>query len=435
VSIGRNVEQGRGLRVDASIEVIRAARKELDDVIEEIRAVPGHEDFLAAPTFDQIAEVAEVDRPLVYFAAADAGGLALVVRGADVVHVALDGLTADVVREQATGHLAAYDAYRTRVAGGRDRWRRSLDEVTAWLWGSAVGPVLDALGGAAEAVFVPGGLLGLLPLHAAWTAGPAEGQRRYAIDACMITYVPNARALSAARRHAAEDVGALVTVTDPPHGPGQVRLAHAAIETAVAAAAFPSSDAIPPDEATPERVQDGIARASVAHLACHGYAVLDTPLDSGLLLADGARLTLRDLLAMRTNLRLAVLSACETSMPGTDLPDEVVSLPTGLLQAGVGGVVASLWAVPDLGTALLMTRFYRAWRHDAEPPAEALRTAQLWLRDTSTARKVEDLESFAGDGWLSDELVDELADALFTRDPSEDDAHVQAWAGFSYVGA
>jgi CHAT domain-containing protein len=421
--------------VDASVEAIRAARKELDDVIEEIRAVPGHEDFLAAPTFEQIAAEAQVGQPLVYFAAADLGGLALVVRGPDVTHVALDRLTADVVRERVTGHLDAYQAYRRRVEGGRARWRKALDDVTAWLWDVAVGPVLDALGDTAEAVFVPGGLLGLLPLHAAWTAGAADGRRRYALDTVTITYVPNARALHAARGHATSSADALVTVTDPPpHVPGR-ELVHAAIETAVAAAVFPVADVIEPKAATPERVRDGISAATVAHLACHGHAVLETPLDSGLLLADGAHLTLRDLLAMRTNLRLAVLSACETSLPGTDLPDEVVSLPTGLLQAGVGGVIATLWAVPDLASALLMTRFYRAWRHDGVPPPEALRTAQLWLRDTSLARKLEDLASFAADGRLPKELVGRLAGALFTRDPAEDDAHVQAWAAFSYVGA
>lgn len=423
------------MRVDASVEAIRAARKKLDEVIDEIRSVPGHEDFLAAPTFEQIAAEAEAQRPLVYFAAADAGGLALVVRGAEVTHIELVSLTADGVRDRVTGHLDAYADYRTQAAGSRERWRQALDEVTAWLWGAVVGPVLGELGGASEVVFVPGGLLGLLPLHAAWTTDPGDGRRRYALDACTITYVPNSRALHAARGNAALAADALVAVTDPPHEPGQTPLVHAGIETAVAAAVFPAADRIRPAEATPERVRDGIARANVAHLACHGEAVLETPLDSGLLLADGARLTLRDLLAMRTNLRLAVLSACETSMPGTDLPDEVIALPTGLLQAGVGGVIASLWAVPDLATALLMTRFYRAWRHDAEAPPDALRTAQLWLRDTADAHKAEDLGSFAADGWLPEPLVDTLADALFTRDPADDDAHVQAWAGFSYVGA
>lgn len=57
-------------------------------------------------------------------------------------------------------------------------------------------------------------------------------------------------------------------------------------------------------------------------------------------------------------MRLALLSACETGLPGTQLPDEVVSLPTRLLQAGVAGVAASLWSVADLSTTLLLVRFY-----------------------------------------------------------------------------
>ena len=84
-----------------SLDAIRAARDELDAVIEEIRAVPGYEDFLAVPTFDDVAAVAR-DCPLVYVAAAEPGGLALVVRGADVTHVPLDGLTAETLRDQVT---------------------------------------------------------------------------------------------------------------------------------------------------------------------------------------------------------------------------------------------------------------------------------------------------------------------------------------------
>ena len=85
-----------------NLDAIRAARAELDAVIEEIRAVPGYEDFLAVPTFDDVAGVAG-ECPLVYVAAAEPGGLALVVRGTDVTHVPLDGLTAEGLRERADG--------------------------------------------------------------------------------------------------------------------------------------------------------------------------------------------------------------------------------------------------------------------------------------------------------------------------------------------
>jgi CHAT domain-containing protein len=54
-----------------------------------------------------------------------------------------------------------------------------------------------------------------------------------------------------------------------------------------------------------------------------------------------------------------------------------------MLQEGFGGVVASLWSVADISTAMLMEHFYRCWREDKLPPAEPLRAAQRWLRDTS----------------------------------------------------
>jgi CHAT domain-containing protein len=66
-------------------------------------------------------------------------------------------------------------------------------------------------------------------------------------------------------------------------------------------------------------------RATVLHLACHGYADLADPLDSSLLLAGGP-VTLRDLLEeYRLQVRLAVLSACEwRAMAGQRwLPAEV----------------------------------------------------------------------------------------------------------------
>lgn len=112
---------------DTGLDAIRAARRELDEVIAEIRAVPGHEDFLAAPTFTDISAVAETDRPLVYLAAADAGGLALVVRGEDVSDVSLEDLTADAVRARVGAYLAAA-ARRGHPAAPTDPARQPMTD-------------------------------------------------------------------------------------------------------------------------------------------------------------------------------------------------------------------------------------------------------------------------------------------------------------------
>jgi CHAT domain-containing protein len=113
--------------------------------------------------------------------------------------------------------------------------------------------------------------------------------------------------------------------------------------------------------------------ATMLHLSCHGRVELSMPLDSALLLSNDEQLTVRDLLGLRLTARLAVLSACETAVPGIELLDEVVSWPSGLLQAGVAGVAASLWSVTDQRTMLLMVDFYRRWG----PAREVLDTVLL----------------------------------------------------------
>ncbi len=85
--------------------------------------------------------------------------------------------------------------------------------------------------------------------------------------------------------------------------------------------------------------------------------------------------------------RLAVLSACETAMaPARDPAQELEGLFTAFLAAGAPAVLASLWPVEELSTALLVHRFYQYHLGDPReglaprPPAQALRDAQRWLR-------------------------------------------------------
>jgi CHAT domain-containing protein len=169
----------------------------------------------------------------------------------------------------------------------------------------------------------------------------------------------------------------------------------------------------------------------IVHFACHAHADLDQPLRSGLMMAGEEEISLSDFMAQRlADTRLVVLSACETGVPGTTLPDEAIGLPAGLLQAGVASVIASLWAVSDDSTMLLMVRFYDLWRNHGLKPVEALSRAQQWLRDSTNEEKARELlplgiaftpvghESKRGD-----------------RDRRRDHAHPHHWAAFTYVGA
>ena len=154
---------------------------------------------------------------------------------------------------------------------------------------------------------------------------------------------------------------------------------------------------------------------------------------------DEVLLTVGDLLATKgSEGRLATLAACETGIVGTALPDEVVMLPSALLQAGFAGVVASLWSVPDLSTAMLMERFYRYWREEALSPAQALHAAQRWLRDTTNGEKAEYFRRYSPE--LSGLRMPEAAAAEFfsevmSRDLGQRDfAPPRWWAAFYLTG-
>lgn len=79
--------------------------------------------------------------------------------------------------------------------------------------------------------------------------------------------------------------------------------------------------------------------------------------------------------------KLVVLSACETGL-GQETPGEgLVGLTHAFYAAGVERALVSLWRVDDRATARLMEFFYEALVQKGLPPAEALRRAQLRLRE------------------------------------------------------
>jgi CHAT domain-containing protein len=79
------------------------------------------------------------------------------------------------------------------------------------------------------------------------------------------------------------------------------------------------------------------------------------------------------------NADLVVLSACETALGREIRGEGFVGLTQGFFLAGARQVMASLWRVPDQGTAILMESLYRRLIRFDEPPSTALRHAQLEL--------------------------------------------------------
>jgi CHAT domain-containing protein len=61
--------------------------------------------------------------------------------------------------------------------------------------------------------------------------------------------------------------------------------------------------------------------------------------------------------------------------------DEALTLASALLAAGACAVIGARWPAEDLATAPLMVMFHHFLNSGHPQPADALRTAQLWMLD------------------------------------------------------
>ncbi len=144
------------------------------------------------------------------------------------------------------------------------------------------------------------------------------------------------------------------------------------------------------NEATETKVTQRLPQARLIHLATHGLFDDVQGLNSGIALApnpplsplikegnekgDGL-LTAGEILDLKLNAELVVLSACDTGR-GKISGDGVIGLSRSLISAGVPSVLVSLWSVPDAPTAELMTQFYQNLQNNPDK-AQALRQAML----------------------------------------------------------
>ncbi|HXF86237.1 MAG TPA: CHAT domain-containing protein [Anaerolineales bacterium] len=438
----------------AHVNELTAARRELQETAEAIRRQAGEKHpeyrfFLKSLPFQVIQSLAQ-EAPLVYLAATAYGGFALVVRaGADVNVLDLPELTEEALREKVvgpkddpaiSGYLGAYWRWRNnpRNEPARQAWFGALDAMLTWLGQAVMSPLvarLEALGVPQGSVvrLIPGGWLGLLPLHASRTTArrTTASSCPYALDHYTFTYLPSAQALYHARAAAERPAESLLLVDNPDGS-----LVFSSQEAEGVRDVFPEQaiKMLKGKHATKERVRQAMSQAEVLHFSTHGRAGWTESERAGVLLAEGEWLTLPEIFDLRLEKpRLAVLSACETGVPTLKNPDEVEALPSGLMQAGIPGVVGSLWAVNDLSTALLMAWFYHFWRKEGTPLPQALRRAQCYLRDAFRSDTVRaELEALSRRaGWR---MASEQAEDFLNLVTLRDFAHPYYWAGFTYTG-
>ncbi len=132
-------------------------------------------------------------------------------------------------------------------------------------------------------------------------------------------------------------------------------------------------------------LSDELSKYRYLHFATHGLLDSQRPKLSALVLSlvdergkkqDGF-LRAHEIYNLNLPAELVVLSACQTGL-GKEIKGEgLVGLTRGFMYAGAARVVVSLWSVNDRATAELMAKFYGKMLKENQPPAAALRAAQV----------------------------------------------------------
>jgi CHAT domain-containing protein len=139
-------------------------------------------------------------------------------------------------------------------------------------------------------------------------------------------------------------------------------------------------------DATRTAAESGkLADYRIVHFATHGIVNTQRPDFSGIVLTMFNRqgrplegfLALHDIYNLKLTADLVVLSGCQTALGESVRSEGIVGLTRGFLHAGSKQVLASLWSVPDRGTAEFIRRFYDALLRKGQDAAAALQSAQM----------------------------------------------------------
>jgi CHAT domain-containing protein len=175
------------------------------------------------------------------------------------------------------------------------------------------------------------------------------------------------------------------------------------------------------------------------HFALHGQVVGSDPELSNLVFSLDEHgdpfWSALEISAQTVDAELVVLSACDSGSGSIQDGEGVLSLARAFIMGGALGVAASTWSVADISTSALMPTFYANFIR-GQGKADALRNAQLWLKDASVQELQLELaldQIRMETGRIDDELQLHLE---YSRDSPKYKpfAHPFYWAGFSFIG-
>ncbi len=446
--------------------------RNLAEVIAQKQETP---QVLKPITFTEITQLLTPDTALIEWYITDAEIITFVLTYPDVLTVHRNPQCAELT------HLV--DDYRADYKQSKTHWQTKLSDYLQRL--AEILQITTILPSeSTRLILIPHWLLHLFPLHALPLSDDEFLLDRFTQG---IQYSPSCQLLKQITIHPNFDQ--LLALQNP-----TLDLDYTELEVASIAPKFAISQILPGSEASKtnllEQYLEQLENAHCAHFSCHGSFNADEPLKSFLILSGGIIagdslvepgdppqppflrgeqeelkvsllkrdlggsdlgasdryvewrdrktadidkcLTLAEIFGLRLKqCRLVVLSACETALIDTQNRSDYIGLPTGFLYAGAMGTLASLWAVNDLSTALMMVKFYEVLKPGVSI-GQALHDTQRWFKSATTSDLlvwVEGSDSFEAS--QKKRIIKELGGYNPGEKPYGDVYH---WGAFCAIG-
>jgi CHAT domain-containing protein len=296
--------------------------------------------------------------------------------------------------------VSMVEAFRASITSPDRVGGSEYKDLARALYATLCAPAADLLKDARQLIVVPDGELYYLPFEALIGA-----QGRFLVEDTAIVYAPSASSLGLLKRSRPHDSRLEMIAFGAPELPEMAgagtavnlrgvyeragfrfpALPHAREELREIARVFPvdKTKVLVGAEASGVAVKSArLADYKRLHFATHTIFDERSPERTGIVLtpvgSDDGILRARDILKLRLDADIVVLSACQSGLGKLVRGEGIAGLSQAFLYAGAERVVVSSWEVNDLATSDLMKEFYAGLSRNVAP-GEALQQAKLWM--------------------------------------------------------
>jgi CHAT domain-containing protein len=224
------------------------------------------------------------------------------------------------------------------------------------------------------------------PLHLVPFDGFIDSEGRYVAETHTVIYEPSATSfylLTSQRHRPTSSARALLAVGGVPYSAAQLKQASVTrgYDSGTSGDLPASKDEVIAADAAlrgpgnllligPHATESAFKRAATSqygtiHLAVHGYASTTERNRSALVLlsdpsaGEDGFLQASEIVQLRLNSDLVILSACDTAVGPIEGEEGIAALSSAFLLAGARSVVSTLWSIDDTFSLFLMKQFYK----------------------------------------------------------------------------